>query len=251
MKNPLLEFGYDPPPATPRSGKLARPRDAATLILIRRDGAHVRVLMGRRHSGHDFMPSKWVFPGGRIDRADFRAPYATDLRPEVMARLEKNGSPTRSRALALAAVRETFEEAGLLLAKPSQPRTFAGSWGPFLALGAEPDLAALDFIARAVTPPHHQKRFDARFFMAEADRLISLEREPDCGELDEIAWVGSGRSPHPESGGHHPLHSGGSRPAVERPRKTRAFHPSLTRRGCGFVSVIDEAAGQRVRVNGR
>ena len=56
-------------------------------------------------------------------------------------------------------------------------------------MGAEPDLAALDFIARAITPPYRPKRFDARFFMAEADRLISLERGPDCGELDEIAWV--------------------------------------------------------------
>jgi len=52
-----------------------------------------------------------------------------------------------------------------------------------------PDLSALDFVARAVTPPVSPKRFDARFFMAEAERLLSLERQADCGELDEIAWV--------------------------------------------------------------
>ena len=184
-----------PPPAD-RSGRArpVRPRDAATLILIRRGGADLRVLMGRRHGGHDFMPGKWVFPGGRIDRADFRAPHAGDLRPEVAARLEKTASPARARALALAAIRETFEETGLLLGRPAPARPAAGPWRDFLGQGVLPDLEALDFVARAVTPPMLPKRFDARFFMAEADRLISLERQGDCGELDEIAWFGLGEA---------------------------------------------------------
>ncbi len=165
-----------------------KPRDAATLIIINRTTANPSVLMGRRHGGHNFMPGKWVFPGGRIDRSDFHAPYATDLRPDVAARLGKTATPARSRALALAAVRETFEEVGLLLARPVSPRPGNGPWREFLSQGALPDLAALDFVARAVTPPVSPKRFDARFFMAEADRLISLERQADCGELDEIAW---------------------------------------------------------------
>ncbi len=185
------------PPAEPRGdgplrkpgAKLARPRDAATLIIVRRDGPRPRLLMGRRHGGHDFMPDKWVFPGGRIDRGDYRAPFATDVRPEVMARLEKSTPPSRARALALTAIRETFEEVGLLLAKPAAPRPGAGPWRDFLAHGAEPDLAALDFIAQAITPHYRPKRFNARFFMAPAEALISLERLPDCGELDEIAWL--------------------------------------------------------------
>ena len=177
------------PADRPRPDRIVRPRDAATLILVRRDGAKPRVLMGRRNGGHDFMPDKWVFPGGRIDRADFRAPHASDLRPEVAARLARTTSPTRARALALTAIRETFEEVGLLLASPAPSRPATGPWREFLAQGALPDLAALDFVARAVTPPVSPKRFDARFFLAEADRLISLERQPDCGELDEIAWV--------------------------------------------------------------
>jgi 8-oxo-dGTP pyrophosphatase MutT (NUDIX family) len=176
--------------ARPAAMKRVRPRDAATLVLIRRDGPVPTVLMGRRHGGHDFMPDKWVFPGGRVDRADFRVPAASELRPSVAARLERTAAPARARALALAAVRETFEEAGLLLARPGAARPAAGPWREFLGLGALPDLAALDFIARAVTPPNSPKRFDARFFLAEADRLLSLERAPDCGELDEIAWVG-------------------------------------------------------------
>lgn len=182
---PASISGRDPAPAR----RPVRPRDAATLIIINRQSAMPRVMMGRRHGGHNFMPGKWVFPGGRLDRSDFAAPYATDLRPEVAARLGKTATPPRARALALAAVRETFEEVGLLLARPAPARPGSGPWRDFLALGALPDLAALDFVARAVTPAISPKRFDARFFMAEADRLISLERAADCGELDEIAWV--------------------------------------------------------------
>jgi len=183
------DLGAGPATATRGAMKIVRPRDAATLILVRRDGPKPRVLMGRRHRGHDFMPDKWVFPGGRIDRADFGVPVATEMRPDVAARLEKTTRPSRARALALTAVRETFEEAGLLLASKAPARPGAGPWRTFLALGALPDLGALDFVARAVTPPVSPKRFDARFFLAEAERLLSLDRQPDCGELDEIAWV--------------------------------------------------------------
>ena len=63
-----------------------RPKDAATLILVRRDGDRARVLMGQRHSGHVFMPDKFVFPGGRVDAADHRVEPASELRPAVAAR---------------------------------------------------------------------------------------------------------------------------------------------------------------------
>jgi 8-oxo-dGTP pyrophosphatase MutT (NUDIX family) len=135
------------------------------------------------------MPDKWVFPGGRVDRSDFAAPTATELRTDVASRLEKTGPARLTRALALAAVRETFEEAGLFLAKPAPHRPAAGPWRAFAERGALPDLAALDFVARAITPPMSPKRFDARFFLADASALLSLEREADCGELDQIAWL--------------------------------------------------------------
>ncbi|MAK83962.1 NUDIX hydrolase [Phenylobacterium sp.] len=173
----------------PEGARAVKPRDAATIILVRRDAAKPRVLMGKRNSGHDFMPNLWVFPGGRIDRADFRAPHATDLRPEVAAKFDRHIKPGRGRALAMAAIRETFEEAGLLLAKPAPPRPGVGPWREFLAQGAMADLEAMEIIARAVTPPMLAKRFDTWFLMADAERLISLDRQPDCGELEEIAWV--------------------------------------------------------------
>ncbi len=173
----------------PEGARAVKPRDAATIILVRRDAAKPRVLMGKRNSGHDFMPNLWVFPGGRIDRADFRAPHATDLRPEVAAKFDRHIKLRRGQALALAAIRETFEEAGLLLAKKAPPRPGVGPWREFLAQGALPDLEAMEIIARAVTPPMLAKRFDTWFLMADAERLISLDRQPDCGELEEIAWV--------------------------------------------------------------
>ncbi len=178
----------EPRDRRPGVARAVRPRHAATLILIRREGPAPKVLMGRRHGGHDFMPDKWVFPGGRIDRSDYAAPSATELAPSVAARVEQTAPPALARALAMAAVRETFEEAGLLLATPAPALKRAGPWGEFLAQGARPDLAALTFVAQAITPPSRHKRFNARFFMADAARLISLERQGDCGELDEIAW---------------------------------------------------------------
>ncbi len=172
--------------------EVLKPRHAATLIVVRDDGPKPQLLMGRRNRGMAFMADKWVFPGGRVDRADFAAPAASELSPELIARLSvepRHPTPARlARALALAAVRETFEETGLLLAKTAPARPAAGAWRPFLAQGALPDLEPLAFVARAITPPYRTRRFDARFFMAPASALLSLERQPDCGELDEIGW---------------------------------------------------------------
>ncbi|MFA7263346.1 MAG: NUDIX hydrolase [Caulobacter sp.] len=195
MTGPVLDPTYDPRTdgALREAGqRMVKPRHAATLIIVRRDARKPRLLMGRRGGGHAFMPDKWVFPGGRVDRGDFTAPSANDLRPDVATRLAltaRHASPLLPRALALAAIRETFEEAGLLLAREAPPRPGVGGWREFLEAGALPDLAALDFVARAITPPYRPRRFDARFFMAEAEALLSLERRPDCGELDAIEWV--------------------------------------------------------------
>src|SRR5580704_18687614 len=94
FKTPAVSTPHpDTPRMPPRKGKAVRPRDAATLIVIRRDGPKPRVLMGRRHGGHDFMPDKWVFPGGRIDPSDFRTPVASELRPEVAHRLATTAQP--------------------------------------------------------------------------------------------------------------------------------------------------------------
>lgn len=159
---------------------VARPRDAATLILVRRDGHVPRILMGRRSGGHDFMPDKWVFPGGRIDRSDYRAPVLRELQPDVAgalaasARLRRQDGARLARALALTAVRETFEETGLVIGRHAEGRLQA-------------DLGGLSYVARAITPPARHKRFDARFLMADAAHLASLE-PTDSRELRDVAW---------------------------------------------------------------
>ena len=173
----------------PRTGGRQRPKDAATLILTRSRKGAAEVLMGRRARGHVFMASKWVFPGGRVERADPGAASASELPAAEAARLAREVSPRRARALALAAVRETYEETGLLLAEPAPPAAVAGPWREFRAAGALPDLAALSYVARAITPPGRTRRFDARFFMADAAALLHPEPTAGSGELDEIAWL--------------------------------------------------------------
>lgn len=173
----------------PRVGSAQRPKDAATLILTRERKGVCEVLMGRRAPGHVFMASKWVFPGGRIDRSDHSAAAAGDLSPEDGARLAREMPPRRARALGLTAIRETFEETGLLLATPAPAASVVGPWREFRAAGALPDLPALRYVARAITPPGRTRRFDARFFMADAAALLHPEPTAGSGELDEIAWL--------------------------------------------------------------
>ena len=181
-------------PARPAS---ATPRDAATVVIARRDGDHPRVLMGQRGKGASFMPDKFVFPGGALDPEDHTAPEGASLRAECLARLEKKSPPGLGPALARAAVRETFEETGLILGAPD-PRAadLAGtmtdpSWRDFLASGHMPACDGLTFIFRAITPPYRPKRFDARFFLADATTLAGdvedLSRA--SGELSHLTWL--------------------------------------------------------------
>lgn len=165
-----------------------RPRDAATLLVIRRDGPRPRVLMGRRVGGHAFMPDKWVFPGGRIHPADFRVKAASDLALDVAEALGRTCAIARARALAATAIRETFEETGLIVGRPGTGATRSAEWRDFLGSGHLPDLAPLRFVARAITPPARTRRFDARFFTVDAEHLVSLDPGAGSGELDEIAW---------------------------------------------------------------
>ncbi|MGO4571061.1 NUDIX hydrolase [Microvirga sp. 2TAF3] len=173
------------------------PRDAATLIIVDRKGKNPKVLMGRRHAGHKFMPGVFVFPGGRVEAGDRSMSVVGMLHPRaeqaLMARVTRPSSQ-RSRALALAAIRETFEETGILLGTKeyggpdSAP---AGTWAAFRERGVFPDLEGLQVVARAITPPHRVKRFDTRFFAVDRTSIAeSVEGVigPDS-ELVETTWV--------------------------------------------------------------
>lgn len=162
--------------------------DAATLVLVRMRGKTPEVLMGERSSGHVFYPHHYVFPGGRVDRSDGYVTPASDLRDDVMGRLTASATPRRARALALAAVRETYEEAGLVLgreaARPARPPK---GWAPFYETGYGPALDRLTYIYRAVTPPGRTRRFNARFFVADYD-AVAAEADVDEDELLKLHW---------------------------------------------------------------
>ena len=158
--------------------KSLRPVDAATMVLWRRRrNGTLEVLMGRRHRNHVFMPHAYVFPGGRVDPVDAALQPASPLAADVQARLERAANPTRARAIAAAAVRETFEEAGLLL----------GDIANDAPGGFQPALAGLDYFFRAITPPGRSRRFDARFLVAEAEDLTGEIGDGD-GELLDVEF---------------------------------------------------------------
>ena len=177
--------------------KNTRPKDAATLILVDRSGTTPRVLMGRRHMRHKFLPGKFVFPGGRVDPDDWRTPVASDLEPAVMKKLmtdmKTRPSAARARAIALAAIRETYEEAGILIgvkSRASRPPRHP-DWQEFVARGVVPALAGIRYLARAITPPRRPRRFDTRFLVAEAEAIgdaLPQGRGPS-DELQNIAWL--------------------------------------------------------------
>ena len=168
-----------------------RPKDASTLILIDRSGDEPALLMGKRHTAHAFMPDVYVFPGGRRDRHDGRVPVADHLHPSVEEKLlRKMASPARSvraRALAIAAIRETFEEVGVFIAGPGQPSRQEG-WKAFAERKVAPRLSPLRYIARAVTPPGKNRRFDTRFFACFRDEIGKVEAE-SSNELLDLRWV--------------------------------------------------------------
>ena len=107
----------------------------------------------------------------------------------LLVAMKGHPSPVRARALALAAVRETFEEAGLLIGKPAPtavpPR--AKAWQAFFAHGFRPALTRLTFFARAITPPGRPRRFDTRFFCVPAEAVVHKIAIAD-GELSDLEW---------------------------------------------------------------
>ena len=174
----------------------SEPRDAATLMLIDRSGTKPKVLLGRRHLGHKFMPGKYVFPGGRIEALDRVMPAVSELHPDTQKKLlerVQNPGDAFARAIALAAVREMAEETGLLLGvkRDDAPSVPGEIWDDFAKAKVHPDLAQIHLIARAITPPRRPKRFDTRFFTTDVssiahkiDGVVGLD-----SELVELAWV--------------------------------------------------------------
>lgn len=142
---------------------IVRPRHAASLILLRHTRAGPEVLMGRRPPRSRFAPDVFVFPGGAVDAADKVAQPIAPLSEECARRTA--ASPRLAQALAMAALRETEEETGVVL---------------------PPDLSGLRLLARAITPPSSPIRFHARFFVADA--ASAQGEHAETAELSDLAY---------------------------------------------------------------
>ena len=168
-----------------------RLRDAATVLVVRRTAEGPAVLMGMRGEQAAFMPSKFVFPGGALDRADAEVPLALPLAPATASQLEVD-APAIGPALAVAAIRELWEETGLILGAPGAwPGEVPPDWQGFAAAGFVPSAAALRFVFRAITPPGRPRRFDARFFLIDAAEIATDPEDFSraCDELSHLQWV--------------------------------------------------------------
>jgi 8-oxo-dGTP pyrophosphatase MutT (NUDIX family) len=146
------------------------PRDAASLLVVRGLAGPpeaAEILLGRRAAGHRFMPNVLVFPGGAVEAGDFTAVAACPLPPAEITRLEKNAPAGLGHALAMAAARELQEEVSL-------------------SLGSPPALDGLTYLCRAITPAASPIRFDARFFVVDADRVMGSITASH--EIEDPGW---------------------------------------------------------------
>ncbi len=153
--------------------------------------------MGKRSPNLKFMPGKFVFPAAASTRGSAHDRRRAPLSPRAEMRLMSQTvrmTPQRCRALAMAAIRETFEETGLMIGSADYGAPEGappGIWSEFAAQGLYPTPDALTYVARAITPPRRPRRFDTRFFVAPLES-VGGKVERDIGpaaELTELVWI--------------------------------------------------------------
>ena len=145
--------------------------------------------MGRRPAASTFIPDAFVFPGGKLDPPDrqIRSPFP--LAPETLRAMRGavSGQDALSQSLAYTAIRETYEETGLILGREARFSAPAqGTWGQLADLGLAPDSSELRLLARAITPTISPVRYHARFFIALGEKAIGTATSSD--ELLDLAW---------------------------------------------------------------
>jgi len=191
-------------------------RHAATVMIVQ-DRPRLEVLMVQRTSRAVFGPSAWVFPGGRVDPDDGAdvnhvVQGLTDAEASAMLEIEENG-----RAWWIAGLRETLEEAGLLLGSGDAPLSVveatrdavhadAGVFIDALAVNElKLDLSEMHEVARFITPMGPPRRFDARFFVAAApaDQIAQHDEE----EVVQHKWIEPGEAIKQFRGGAFPMMS--------------------------------------------
>lgn len=167
-------------------------RDAATVILWRNGARGTEVLMGQRGAKAAFMPNKFVFPGGAVDPGDATIPLDGTPDADSLRRLELQ-APAGFAAAALAgAIREVWEETGLILGRAGGwAQTAPPDWQSFAETGHRPSAAGFSYVFRAVTPPGRPRRFDARFFLVSASAVMGDPEDFTHAqdELSHLQWI--------------------------------------------------------------
>ncbi len=166
-------------------------RDAATIILIRNSGGAPSVLMGQRGAAAAFLPNKFVFPGGAFDPGDAGIQLSHPVPEPCQTRLAADSDSNVAKALPATAIRELWEETGLALGTSGAWNDAPSDWLGFASTGLRPSARSLRFVFRAITPPGRPRRFDARFFIANATALAT---DPDdfsaaSDELSHLQWI--------------------------------------------------------------
>jgi 8-oxo-dGTP pyrophosphatase MutT (NUDIX family) len=167
-------------------------RNAATVIALRDRHNDPAILMGQRGAQAAFMPNKFVFPGGAVDALDSHVPLAAPLPDICHTRLAEDAPAGLQNALASAAIRELWEETGLVLGRPGAWNgDIPEDWRSFASTGHVPVADSLQFVFRALTPPGRPRRFDARFFLVDAGAiqgdLDDFTHASD--ELSHLQWI--------------------------------------------------------------
>lgn len=167
-------------------------RNAATVIVLRDRTTNPQILMGQRGASAAFMPNKFVFPGGAVDRADADIPLASGLNGLCLGRLREASEHGLEHALAVAAIRELWEETGQILGQSGRwTSPVPADWVDYAATKHVPRAAPLQFVFRALTPPGRPRRFDARFFLVDAAELSSDldDFSAASDELSHLQWI--------------------------------------------------------------
>lgn len=151
-----------------------KPRNASSLVIVRGSSKSIQVLMGKRAPKNRFMPDIYVFPGGGVSNEDRFSKPTSLLRASQHQALSNTTREISPLTLATTAVRETFEETGLLLGQLHEGRI-------------KPDLKHLQYIARAITPSYQRTRYHARFFLSRKNHFSGQVK--GNGELLDLRWV--------------------------------------------------------------
>ena len=166
-------------------------RNAATVIVVRNKFKNPSVLMGQRGVNAAFMPSKFVFPGGAVDDQDLSIDFKKSINEVCKNRLLKENKNGPWNALVAAAIRELFEETGQIIGVEQEWLEPPSSWRGFAKTGYVPDASHMSFVFRAITPPGRPRRFDARFFLIQAEELQTDldDFSMASDELSHLQWI--------------------------------------------------------------